>query len=266
MERLSVSLQDVNEVYDGPVGLLWELIMGEQIHVGGFKSSMALAQKAGIQKGWKGLDLCSALGAGCRFLVKNFGVTMCGLDGTVTMHRKAQERVEQEGLADKIELRLGDVTEIPWPDNTFDFVWGEDAWCYVVDKEKLIQEGARVLKPGGVMAFTDWIEGPAGLSDEEAKRINMFMKFPYMENLEGYKKLIQQSGLTLVSVEDLTSAEFASYVDLYIRMLTDQLTYDALKIIDDDMEMFQAMGAEMAFMGEKAREGKMGRGRFIARK
>ena len=55
------------------------------------------------------------------------------------------------------------------------------------------------------MAFTDWIEGAAGLTEEEAKRINAFMKFPYMENLEGYKKLIQQSGLTLVSAEDSMS-------------------------------------------------------------
>lgn len=265
MERLNITLQDVNKVYDGPEGLLWELIMGEQIHVAGFKSSMDLAKKAGIQRGWKGIDLCSALGAGCRFLVKNFGVTMCGLDGTVTMHNKAQERAREEGLVDKIECRLGDVTQIPWPDNNFDFVWGEDAWCYVVDKEKLVREGARVLKPGGIMAFTDWIEGPKSLSDEEARRINTFMKFPYMESLEGYKNLFQKTGLTLMSAEDLT-AEFASYVDFYIKMLTDQLTFDALKIIGDDMEMFQAMGGEMAFMGQKAHEGKMGRGRFIAKK
>lgn len=265
MERLSITLKDVQNVYDGPEGVLWELIMGEQIHVAGFKSSLALAQKAGLQKGWKGLDLCSALGAGCRFLAKNFGVTMCGLDGTTTMHQKAQERARLEGLADKIEFRLGDVTEIPWPERTFDFVWGEDAWCYVVDKERLIKEAARVLKPGGVVAFTDWIEGPKGLSNEEARRINAFMKFPYMESLEGYKTLLQKPGLTLVSAEDLTP-EFASYVDFYIKMLTDQLTFDALKIIGDDMELFQGMGGEMAFMGQKAHEGKMGRGRFIARK
>jgi SAM-dependent methyltransferase len=265
MERLNITLQNVKEVYDGPEGVLWELIMGEQIHVGGFKSSMELAKRAGIQAGWKGIDLCSALGAGCRFLVKNFNVTMCGLDGTETMYSKAQQRAREEGLAGKIELKLGDVTEIPYSDGTFDFVWGEDAWCYVVDKAKLISEATRVLKPGGVLAFTDWIEGPAGLSEDEARRINTFMKFPYMENQKGYEKLIADNGLTLIESTDLTE-EYAGYVDFYIKMLTDQLTYDALKIIGDDMEMFQAMGGEMAFMAQKAHEGKMGRGRFIARK
>ena len=42
-----------------------------------------------------------------------------------------------------------------------DFVWGEDAWCYVVDKKQLIAEAVRLVKPGGMIAFTDWIEGPA---------------------------------------------------------------------------------------------------------
>jgi len=265
MQKLDITLKNVREVYDGPEGVLWELIMGEQIHVGGFKSSMELATRAAISSGMHGLDLCSALGAGCRFLAKNFGVTMVGYDGTTTMVNKAKGRTVTEGLADKIDYMLGDVCDLKLPDAKFDFVWGEDAWCYVDDKDKLISEAVRVLKPGGTLVFTDWIEGPAGLSDDEAERINSFMKFPYMQNQKGYEKLFEANGLTIVESTDLTE-EYAGYVDFYIKMLTDQLSYDALKIIGDNMEMFQAMGGEMAFMAEKAHEGKMGRGRFIAKK
>ena len=265
MKKLDITLKEVQEVYSGPEGVLWELIMGEQIHVGGFKSSMALAQNAGIQAGWHGLDCCSALGAGCRFLVKFFDVTMLGQDGTPKMLNWAKERAEGEGLSDKISFVLGDLSEsIKADDNSFDFVWGEDTWCYLADKEKLISEIARVLKPGGTVAFTDWIEGPAGLSDEEATRINTFMKFPYMENQKGYEALLKKYGFTIVESTDLTE-EFAGYVDFYIKMLVDQFSYDALKIIGDNMELFQAMGGEMAYMAEKSHESKMGRGRFIAR-
>jgi hypothetical protein len=69
MKKLDITLKDVNAVYDGPEGKLWELIMGEQIHVGGFTQSMVLAEKAGMKEGHKVLDLCSALGGGLRFLV-----------------------------------------------------------------------------------------------------------------------------------------------------------------------------------------------------
>ena len=265
MKKLDIGLPDVQAVYDGPEGVLWELIMGEQIHVGGFKSSMELATKAGIKAGMHGLDICSALGAGCRFLVKNFGVTMTGQDATRTMLQKAGERVQAEGFSGKIEFQAGDVTTILSPNSTFDFVWGEDTWCYVTDKGRVISEAARVLKPGGILAFTDWIEGPAGLSDEEANRVNSFMKFPYMENQRGYEQLIRDNGMELISSDDLTE-EFAGYVDFYIKMLTEQLTFDALKIIGDDMELFQAMGGEMGNMAQIAHEGKMGRGRFVALK
>ena len=47
----TIGLSDVQAVYSGPEGDLWELIMGEQIHIGGFQSSMDLANKAGIGQG-----------------------------------------------------------------------------------------------------------------------------------------------------------------------------------------------------------------------
>jgi hypothetical protein len=39
-------LANVQAVYSGPEGRLWELIMGEQIHIGGLSSSADLAQRA----------------------------------------------------------------------------------------------------------------------------------------------------------------------------------------------------------------------------
>ena len=263
MKHLDIKLTDVQAVYDGPEAKLWKLIMGEQIHVGGFASSMELAKLANIQPGSKGLDLCCCLGAGMRFLAKNFNCTMCGVDASDVAHQQSKRRAKEEGLAEKLEFKLADVLEVPYPDGSFDFVWGEDAWCYVTDKDRLIAEAARVLKPSGTLAFTDWIEGPEGLSDAEAERINRFMKFPYVESLGGYENLMRKHGLQVKVAEDLTE-QFAQYCRLYIRMLTEQLTYDALAIIGDDMEMFQAMGAEMQYMADRSAEGKFGRGRFVA--
>ena len=31
--KLNVGIENVNEVYDGPGGILWEMLMGEEIHV-----------------------------------------------------------------------------------------------------------------------------------------------------------------------------------------------------------------------------------------
>jgi len=52
------TLEHVQAVYSGAEGDLWELIMGQQIHIGGLRSSMDLADRAGIAGGSSGVDLC----------------------------------------------------------------------------------------------------------------------------------------------------------------------------------------------------------------
>ncbi len=239
--------------------------MGEQIHIGGFVSSMDLAEKAVVGPGMKGVDLCCCNGAGMRFLVRFRGAAeMHGVDVTEKVVEQGRRLCEQEGLSDKIEFTLADVCDSGLADASADFVWGEDAWCYVVDKEKLISEAARIVKPGGVIAFTDWIEGKAGLTDAEAERFLTFMKFPNVQDLEGYSNLLTANDCEVITAED--TGRFGPHVDLYLNMLNMQLTYDALKIIGFDSELMQAMGAEMAFMQELAHAAKIAQGMFVARK
>lgn len=264
-EKSGKTLADVQAVYSGAEGTLWEMLMGEQIHVGGAASSEELAQLAGIREDQKVLDLCSALGAGLRFLVRSYGVRGCGLDGTRHMIEEARRRTEADGLSEMIEHRLGNVEQIPWEDRSFDVVWGEDAWCYVENKPAMISEAARVLKSGGTIAFTDWTEGPSGLAEEDGLRICTFMKFPYVESREGYEELLAANGFELESSDDLTE-DFADWIDYYIRTVGRQKTFDALRIIGWDMDLFGAMAAEMKFMAEKAHQGSFGRSRLVARK
>ena len=260
-----IGLSDVQAVYSGPEGRLWELIMGEQIHIGGFASSTDLAERAGIAEGTSGVDLCCCNGAGMRFLVRFRNVArMTGVDATRTVVDQGETRCEAEGLTDRIDLVLADACETGLGDAEADFVWGEDAWCYVADKSKLIREAARLVKPGGTIAFTDWIEGPAGLGDEEAERFMKFMKFPNVQDLDGYSKLLSDNACDVKAAED--TGRFAPYVDLYLEMLNKQLTYDALKIIGFDADLMGTMAGEMQFMQTLAHEGKIAQGLFVAAK
>lgn len=261
----NVGLENVQTVYSGAEGDLWELVMGEQIHIGGFQSSMDLAKRAGIGAGMQGIDLCCCSGAGMRFLVRFCNVTsMRGVDVTAKVVERGRQRCLAGGLDKQISFTLADVCASGLPSDAADFIWGEDAWCYVVDKTKLIAEAARLVKPGGVIAFTDWIEGPAGLSTQEAERFLAFMKFPNIQDLRGYKDLLTGNGCEVQVAED--TGRFAPYVDLYLDMLNKQLTYDALQIIGFNLDLMQAMAGEMVFMQQLAHAGKIAQGIFIARK
>jgi len=260
----SITLKDIQNVYGGPEGDLWELIMGEQIHIGGFQSSMDLAKKAGIEPGMKGIDICCCNGAGMRFLVRFFAIdSITGIDATEKVIEQGKQRCRDLGLSDKIKFVLSEVCKTGLPSNDADFIWGEDAWCYVVDKSKLISEAVRMVKRGGRIAFTDWMEG-SSLSLEEAKRYMSFMKFPTILSLEEYQELLKKNGCEIIAAQD--TGRFAPYTDLYINMLEMQLTYDGLKIIGFDLDLMRSLAGEMKFMQDLAHQKKIVQGLIVAQK
>ena len=75
------------------------------------------------------------------------------------------------------------VAQLAIEDASADFVYSKDAWCYMPDKQLIIDQAARIVKPGGKVMFTDWIEGE-GLSDEEAQRFLSLMTFPAIPTLQ----------------------------------------------------------------------------------
>ena len=111
LQTAGIGLADVQAVYDGAEGDLWELVMGEQIHIGGLAASMDLAERAGIAAGSEGADLCCCNGAGMRFLVRFRGVRhMTGVDVTERIVERGRARTEDEGLSesDRVHRRRRD--------------------------------------------------------------------------------------------------------------------------------------------------------------
>jgi len=259
------TLADVQAVYTGAEGDLWELIMGQQIHIGGFRSSIDLAERAGVTPGMQGVDLCCCNGAGMRFLVRVRQVAgMTGVDATPAVVARGEARCAAEGLAGRIRFITADVCDSGLSSDSADFIWGEDAWCYVGDKARLLREAVRIVRPGGTIAFTDWVAGSVPMSDAELRRMLGFMKFPNVESVAGYRALLEGNGCTVLEAAD--TGRFADYVDLYLAMVDRQLTYDALRLLDFDAAALDAVAAEMVFMRDLARAGKLAQGRFIARK
>lgn len=260
----TATLSDVIGVYSGPEGQLWELIMGEQIHIAGLQSSMALADAAGIAAGSCGIDLCCCTGAGMRFLVRFRGVAqMTGVDATERMVDTGKARCAKEGSDAKISFVLGNAMQTGLEAAKADFVWGEDAWCYVEDKSALIREAARLVRPGGTIAFTDWLAGD-GLTLAEAERFNTFMKFPNMQTLDGYRSLLEANGCEVKVAQN--TGRFAPCINLYQQMVSMQLTYDALRVLGFDQALLEAVGGEMAFAAQLADAGKIFQGMLVARK
>jgi len=260
-----VGLKEVTSLYGSTQGDFMQLIFGQQIHIGGMKASIDLAGRAEIGAGLKGVDLCCCNGAGMRFLVRSRKVaSMIGVDATETVVERGQRLTREEGLDDRIRFVLADACQSGLPSASSDFVWSEDAWCYVVDKKRLIAEAARIVRPGGVIAFTDWVEGPAGLTESEAQRFLGMMAFANVGDIAGYASLLTASGCEVRVAED--TGRFPSHIDLYLNMIEMQLTYDVMRTIAFRTDLMQTLTDGFRFLGELSRAGKIAQARFVARR
>lgn len=259
---IDVSVGDVSEAYAGPVGILWEMVMGEQIHVGGSRATAELATLAGLGNGSRVLDICSALGGPARQLAREFGCLVTGLDATPAMVAEATRRTVAAGLDGRVGFRLGNALDLPFRESSFDVAWGQDAWCYVTDKERLIREAGRVVRPGGRIAFTDWVRGATVEGDDLAPLLG-FMLFPYLETRAGYTRLLRENGWE-VELEVDVGDDFAREVARYFSMVRGEL---APAIVGRFGPGFHDAVVEgIGCWKRAARDGAVGRGLWVARK
>lgn len=258
-----IGLNDVTSIYGGVQAELYALLFGQQLHIGGLNASLELAELARIEKGMTGIDLCCGNGAAMRALVRFRDVkSMVGIDATPRNIEQGQQRCRQESLDQRIQLVCSDACASALADASADFVWGEDAWCYVVDKPKLVAEAARLARPGGTIAFSDWLEGPTGLKDDEADRFLRLMSFANVQDIDGYKHLLAKNGCVLLRAED--TERLAPYLELFVDMIEMQLTYDVLALLGYQRNLLKVVIENFRFLATLARSGKIIQGRFVA--
>ena len=243
-------------------GLTQDLLKDyDQDHYGGVPANDILAQKAGVQSEHIVLDVCSGVGGPSRYLAYRYGCRVVGLDFTESRNRAAQYLTRLVGLDHSVSYRHGNALAMPFGDAEFDVAMGQEAWCHVPDKARLIEECARVLRPGGVIAFTDILRQPA-LADPEWQKLAREMTYADLGSFERYRTLLEQNGFAIESCDDLS--------DDWAEILKNRLAmYRNLK--DETIRRFgaahyEAWDRSYSFFVGLYQVDKLGGARFVARK
>lgn len=189
---------------------------GEDIHIGLYQSDnedIAQASRRTVEYmasrlGALGadsrvLDLGSGYGGAARYLAKQHGCHVTALNLSETENARDRAMNEQQGLAELIDVVDGNFESVPAPDNHFDVVWSQDAILHSGQRLKVVEEVARVLKPGGEFVFTDPMQAddcPEGVLQPVLDRIHL----QSLGSFAFYRQAAAQFGLEEVEIVPMT--------------------------------------------------------------
>jgi cyclopropane fatty-acyl-phospholipid synthase-like methyltransferase len=214
----------------------WLLLMGDELHYGVFEhgdeplalATAALTERmidaAGLRRGrasadgskFKVLDVGCGSGAPACGLATTFGVQVVGITTSAVGVAKARARAAGLGVAG-VSFEQRDGTDNGFSDEEFDLVWVLESSHLMRDRERLISECARVLRPGGRVVLCDLMRFREIPFHEVRDRLGDFATLrtafgdAHMETPEFYSSAMHRRGLTVNRTVDLTAATLPTF-------------------------------------------------------
>jgi demethylmenaquinone methyltransferase/2-methoxy-6-polyprenyl-1,4-benzoquinol methylase len=102
------------------------------------------------------LDVATGTGAVALELVRTRACDVVGLDQSPEMLAVARRRIAAAGAADRVELVQATAAALPFDDAAFDHLTVTYLLRYVAEPAAVLQELARVVRPGGTLAMLEF--------------------------------------------------------------------------------------------------------------
>lgn len=111
---------------------------------------------AGLTAGQTFVDLGCGRGGPGLVIARWTGARLVGVDFSIVGVTAAARRAAVAGLLPLPAYVCSDARALPFADHTIDAVISIDVMQLIPERELVFQEVARVLRPGGALAFSSW--------------------------------------------------------------------------------------------------------------
>ena len=106
----------------------------------------------------KVIDLGASFGETARFLASNFNCHVTCVNVSKTQNKMNSDMNAEVGLLDQISVIYGSFEDVPLPAESYDVAWSQDAILHSTNRETVLDEVQRLLKPEGEFIFTDLMQ------------------------------------------------------------------------------------------------------------
>ncbi|WP_246102886.1 methyltransferase domain-containing protein [Streptomyces piniterrae] len=140
-------------------------------------------------------------------------------------NQRHKELNSARALTDRIEVVDGSFEDIPYPDDRVDVIWSQDAFLHSGNRVQVLEEIARVLRPGGHLIFTDPMAVADGGSTDVLQPILDRIHLDDMGSPGFYTRELNRLGFT--AVDDGFEEHRQQLVNHYTRVLEETKRQEA---------------------------------------
>jgi len=137
------------------------------------------------------LDVGCGLGGSAFLMAREHGVSVHALMSR-PICSLAPERLRSQGLVSQVTLEHVDVLALP-ATSRYDVIYSRDVFLHIHDKPRLMEHLHSLLKPGGLLFFTDYGRGASMPSSEFVAYIEQ--RQYDLRTVNGYRVLLEQAAL-----------------------------------------------------------------------
>ncbi len=161
--------------------------------------------------GKKCLDAGCGNGRGSIFMSSNGATSVDCIDISPMNIESTEKNAKLFGFEDRISCHNASLEEIPFDDETFDFVWCNGVIMHTHNPDKCLSELSRVLKKGGQAWI--YVYGSGGVYWQSVYRARAILE-PYSEKdcVDVLKHLLTPNGFLAEYIDDWKAPYLRSYI------------------------------------------------------